>query len=114
MFLRAVLARHRRTVTTWIRTSRVGDRFDSCYITAVAAGNRTDRIAATLPTGIVGPFHAEADRQALALDDTPTRRYRLHVHRGHIRHNLKPGRTGPPFVPGNVFVVRGLFFSGLG
>ena len=44
LFLGAVLARGRRTVTTWIRAAKLSDRFRSCYIAVSAAGKRADRV----------------------------------------------------------------------
>src|SRR3954453_653456 len=41
LFLGAVLARGRRTVTSWIRAAKLGGEFQSCY-TAVAAAARAD------------------------------------------------------------------------
>src|SRR5881275_1629919 len=79
LFLGAVLARGRRTVTTWIRAARLGDRFQSCYIAVAAAGKRSDRIARRLLTEVGMPLVSEADRLTLALDDTPTKRHGPHV-----------------------------------
>src|SRR3978361_92910 len=48
LFLGAVLARGRRTVTSWIRAAGLSDRFQSCYIAVAAAGKKADSIAAPL------------------------------------------------------------------
>jgi hypothetical protein len=50
LFLGAVLARGRRTVTTWIREAKLSDRVESCYTAVAAAGKRADRIARRLLT----------------------------------------------------------------
>ena len=47
LFLGAVLARGRRTVTSWIRAAGLSDRFQSCYIAVAAAGKKAETIAAT-------------------------------------------------------------------
>ena len=48
LLLGAVLARGRRTVTSWIRAAKLGDQYQSCYLIAVAAaGKRADHIAST-------------------------------------------------------------------
>src|SRR6516225_5698195 len=75
LFLGAVLARGRRTVTSWIRAARLSDQFRPCYTTVAAAGKRADRIAARALAEVVKPMVAGAARLTLALDDTPTRRY---------------------------------------
>src|SRR5881275_1853802 len=48
LFLGAVLARGRRTVTTWIRAAKLGDQFRSCYTAVAAAGKKAETIAASL------------------------------------------------------------------
>src|SRR6478752_4472185 len=73
LFLGAVLARGRRTVTTWIRAAKLSDRFQSCYIAVAAAGKRADSIAARLALEVVKPLVKGVGRLTLALDDTPTR-----------------------------------------
>jgi len=108
LFLGAVLARGRRTVTTWIRAAKLSDRFQSCYIAVAAAGKRSDRIARRLLTEVVEPLVEGAERLTLALDDTPTRRYGPHVQGAGIHHNPAPGPSGSPYVYGHVFVVLGL------
>jgi DDE superfamily endonuclease len=96
LFLGAVLARGRRTVTTWIRAAKLSDRFQSCYIAVAAAGKRSDRIARRLLTEVVEPLVEGAERLTLALDDTPTRRYGPHVQGAGIHHNPAPGRPARP------------------
>src|SRR6476620_11800749 len=108
LFLGAVLARGRRTVTTWIRAAKLSDRYQSCYIAVAAAGKRADRIARRLLTEVVLPLLKEATRLTLALDDTPTKRYGPHVQGAGVHHNPTPGPAGSPYVYGHVFVVLGL------
>jgi hypothetical protein len=109
--LGAVLARGRRTVTTWIRAGKLSDRFPSCYIAVAAAGKRADRAAWRLLTKVVAPLVSGAERLTLALDDTPTRRYGPHVQGAGIHHNPAPGPSGSPYVHGHVFVVLGLLVT---
>ena len=56
LFLGTVLARGRRTVTTWIRAANVGGRYQSCYIAVAAAGKKADSIARRLLIEIVFPL----------------------------------------------------------
>jgi hypothetical protein len=111
LFLGAVLARGRRTVTSWIRAAGLGDRFQSCYIAVAAAGKRADSIAARLALGVVKPLVKGAGRLTLALDDTPTRRYGPHVQGAGVHHNPAPGPAGSPYVYGHVFVVLALLVT---
>jgi DDE superfamily endonuclease len=108
LFLGALLARGRRTVTTWIRAAKLSDRFQSCYTAVAAAGKRSDRIAGRLLTEVVGPLVEGAERLTLALDDTPTRRYGPHVQGAGVHRNPAPGPSGSPYLYGHVFVVLGL------
>ena len=108
LFLGAVLARGRRTVTSWIRGAGISDQFRPCYTTIAAAGKRADRGAARLALAALKPLVADAGRLTLALDDTPTERYGPHVQGAGIHHNPTPGPAGSPYVYGHVFVVLGL------
>ena len=111
LFVGAVLARGRRTVTTWIRAAGLSGRFRSCYIAVAAAGKRADRIARRLLTEVVAPLAAGSGRLTLALDDTPTRRYGPYVQGAGVHHNPAPGPAGSPHVYGHVFVVLGLLVA---
>src|SRR3982750_2908831 len=62
LFLGAVLARGRRTVTSWIRAAKLSDRFQSRYTAVAAAGKRSDRIARRLLTEVVTPLIGGAER----------------------------------------------------
>jgi hypothetical protein len=108
LFLGAVLARGRRTVTSWIRAAGLSDQFRPCYTAVAAAGKRADRIAARLALAAIEPLVGGVERLTLALDDTPTPRYGPQVQGAGVHHNPTPGPAGPPFVYGHVFVVLGL------
>jgi hypothetical protein len=108
LFLGAVLARGRRTVTTWIRAAGLSAQFRPCYTAVAAAGKKAESIAARLVAAVIGPLVSGAGRLTLAIDDTPTRRYGPHVQGAGIHHNPAPGPAGAPYVYGHVFVVLGL------
>jgi hypothetical protein len=108
LFLGAVLARGRRTVTSWIRAAKLSDQFRPCYTAVAAAGKKADGVAARLALEAVKPLIADADRLILALDDTPTPRYGPHVQGAGVHHNPTPGPAGSPYVYGHVFVVLAL------
>ena len=111
LFLGAVLARGRRTVTTWIRAARLSGHYQRCYVAVAAAGKRADRIARRLLTEVVRPLLKDAKRLTVALDDTPTKRYGPHVQGAGIHHNPTPGPAGSPYVYGHVFVVLALLVA---
>src|SRR4051812_46151191 len=111
LFVGAVLARGRRTVTNWIRAAGLSGEFRRRHTTVSAAGRRADLIAAHLAHGVVKPLVADAARSTFALDDTPTERYGRHVQGAGVHHNPTPGPAGGPFVYGHVWVVLGLLVT---
>src|SRR5436190_17765724 len=56
LFLGAILACGRRTVTSWIRAAGLGAEFRPCYTTVSAAGTRADRVAARLAHEVLKPL----------------------------------------------------------
>jgi hypothetical protein len=108
LFLGAVLARGRRTVTSWIRAAGLSAQFRPCYTTVAAAGKKAGQIAARLVCEVVKPLVAGQARLTLAIDDTPTERYGPFVQGAGIHHNPTPGPAGSPHVYGHVWVVLGL------
>ena len=108
LFLGAVLARGRRTVTSWIRAAGLSGQYQSCYLAVAAAGKKAETIAAYLVTTVVKPLLSGVERVTLALDDTPTQRYGPHVQGAGVHHNPTPGPAGSPYVYGHVFVVLAL------
>lgn len=111
LFLGAVLARGRRTVTSWIRAAGLSDQFRPCYTAVAAAGKEAETIAAYLVLWVVKPLLGGLERLTLAIDDTPTPRYGPHVQGAGIHHNPTPGPAGSPYVYGHVFVVLGLLLT---
>jgi hypothetical protein len=105
VFLGAVLARGRRTVTSWIRAASLSDDYKPVYTAIAAAGKRADSVAARLAIEVVKPLVAGAERLTFALDDTPTPRYGPHVQGAGVHHNPAPSPAGSPFVYGHVWVV---------
>jgi hypothetical protein len=111
LFFGAVLARGRRTVTSWIRAAGLSGQYQPCYLAVAAAGKKAETIAAYLVLWIVESLLGGAERLTLALDDTPTPRYGPHVQGAGVHHNPTPGPAGSPYVYGHVFVVLGLLVT---
>src|SRR5947199_10748380 len=74
LFLGAVLARGRRTVTSWIRAAGLSADFRPAYTAVAATGKRADLIAAHLACRVVKPLVARYERVTLAIDATSTPR----------------------------------------
>lgn len=108
LLLGVLLARGRRTVTSWIRAAGLSGEFRPCYTTVSAVGKRSDPFAARLVHEVVKPLLVGVDRLVFALDDTPTPRYGPHVQGAGLHHNPTPGPAGGPFVYGHVWVVLAL------
>src|SRR6516162_6824394 len=108
LFLGALLARGRRTVTSWIRAVGLSRQYQRCYTTVAAAGKKAKEIAARLVCEVVKPLVANQTRLTLAIDDTPTQRYGPMVQGAGIHHNPTPGPAGSPHVYGHIWVVLGL------
>ena len=62
LFVGAVLARGRRTVTSWVRAAGLSDEYRRCYTAVAAAGRRPDLLAARLAHEVVKPLVADRDR----------------------------------------------------
>jgi hypothetical protein len=108
LFVGAVLARGRRTVTSWIRAVGLSHQYQRCYTTVAAAGTKAKEIAARLVCEVVKPLVANQSTLTLAIDDTPTQRYGPFVQWAGIHHNPTPGPSGSPQVYGHIWVVLGL------
>ena len=108
LFLGAVLARGRRTVTSWIKAAKLGEQFRPCYTAVASAGKNADEIAGRLALEALKPIVAGSERLTLALDDTPTQRYGPEVQGAGVHHNPAPGPAGSKFVYGHCWVVLGL------
>src|SRR6187399_407712 len=52
----AVLARGRRTVTSWIRAAGLSGEYRPCYTTVAAAGEKSDLLAAHVAHEVVKPL----------------------------------------------------------
>ncbi len=111
LFLGAVPARGRRTVTSWIRAAGLSGEFRPCYTAIPATGKHADHVAARLALAAVKPLVAVVERLTLALDDSPTPRYGPHVQGAGIHHHPTPGPAGTPYVwefwgvPGTVYAI---------
>lgn len=108
LFLGCLMARGRRTVTTWIRAAGLNKEYRACYTTIAAACRKADSIASRLVHEVVQPLVHDAPKLLLAIDDTPTPRFGPHVQGAGIHHNPTPGPAGGAFLYGYVLVVLGL------
>jgi hypothetical protein len=103
LLLGILLARGRRTATSWFRAAGITHEFRRAYHTIYAVGRRTDSLAFSAWTTI-RPCLTSSRRLRVAIDDTPTPRYGPCVEGAGIHHNPTPGPAGEKFVYGHVWV----------
>jgi hypothetical protein len=107
LFLGALFARGRRTVTSWFRAAGITLDFRRAYSALWAAGRRAESLAHRLLGCVLGPLLrlVPGDHLLFAIDDTPTARYGPHVQGAGIHHNPTPGPAGEKFVYGHLWVT---------
>jgi hypothetical protein len=98
-----LLARGRRTVTSWFRAAGITAEFRKAYTTVWAVGRNTDLMGAAL-LGAIEPCLDKACLR-LAIDDTPTRRWGPQIEGADIHHNPTPGPAAEKYFYGHVWVA---------
>jgi hypothetical protein len=106
LFVGALFAKGRRTVTSWFRPVGINTDFRRAYATLWAAGRRADALGYRLLCAVLKPLMRRAGDGPLrfAIDDTPTARYGPQVQGAGIHHNPTPGPAGAKFLYGHVWV----------
>jgi hypothetical protein len=104
LLLGALLARGRRTATSWFRAAGITDDFRRAYHVIYAVGRRAEDLSVAA-WQTARPCLAGTSRLLLAIDDTPTARYGPCVEGAGIHHNPTPGPAGEEFVYGHVWVT---------
>jgi hypothetical protein len=107
LLLGTLLAKGRRTVTSWFRAAGVTDDFRRSYNVLWAVGRRASFAAAGLFCGVVKPLllRFSGDQLVFAIDDTPTKRYGPCIQGAGIHHNPTPGPAGEKFLFGHLWVT---------
>jgi DDE superfamily endonuclease len=103
LLLGILLARGRRTATSWFRAAGITHEFRRAYHVLYAVGRRADSLAFSAWT-TVRPCLTDARRLTVAIDDSPTQRYGPCVEGAGLHHNPTPGPAGKKFVYGHVWV----------
>jgi DDE superfamily endonuclease len=98
-----LLAKGRRTVTSWFRPAGVTTDFRNAY-TAVNAAGRAAGDMAVSALQAVRPLLGSG-RLLVAIDDTPTKRYGPEVEGAGIHRHPSAGPAGERFLYGHVFVT---------
>jgi hypothetical protein len=98
-----LLARGRRTCTSWFRAAGITAEFRPAYTTVCAVGREVEHMALTT-LHAVQPL-LDRKRLLVAIDDSPTARYGPCVEGAGIHHNPTPGPAGEQHVYGHVWVT---------
>jgi SRSO17 transposase len=98
-----LLAKGRRTVTSWFRAAGITDDYRQGYVTVCAVGRAAEDMALSVQAA-VRPL-LEPKRLLTAIDDSPTSRYGPLVEGAGIHHNPSPGPAGEEHLYGHVWVT---------
>jgi hypothetical protein len=104
VLLGMLLARGRRTVSTWLRAAGLSDDYEDYYYFISSLGRKADAVAARL-LALLAKHLPASDRIVLALDDTPTSRYGPEVEGAGLHHNPTSGPDDHKFIYGHVWVT---------
>jgi hypothetical protein len=107
LLLGALLAKGRRTVTSWLRAAGITTAFRHAYNALFAAGRRSGSISARLLLAVLKPLMRQlgGERLLFAIDDTPGKRYGPAIQGAGIHHNPTPGPAGEKYFYGHVWVT---------
>jgi len=99
-----LLAKGRRTVTTWLRGAGLSKDYSEYYYFIYSLGRKINPIAARV-LQLVVKYLPLGDRIILALDDTHTCRYGPKVEGAGLHHNPASGPVDQDFIYGHVWVT---------
>jgi DDE superfamily endonuclease len=107
LLLGTLLAKGRRTVTSWFRAAGISVDFRRFYNVLWAVGRRAPSVAGCFLGFVVKALmrRLPGDHLVFAIDDTPTKRYGPHIQGAGMHHNPTPGPAGEKFLYGHVWVT---------
>jgi hypothetical protein len=107
LFVGALFAKGRRTVTSWFRAVGITTDFRHAYSALWAAGRKADALGYRFLCLALKPLirRLGGEHVLFAIDDTPTARYGPKVQAAGIHHNPTPGPAGEKFVYGHIWVT---------
>ena len=101
----ALLARGRRTASSWFRAAGVKDDWDRFYELLVSAGKVASSLALPMLKLVVKRFDPGPEGYwTLAVDDSPTKRFGRHVEGANIHHHPTPGPVDSEWLYGHNWV----------
>lgn len=108
----ALLARGRRTASSWFRAAGVKDDWDRFYELLVSAGKVASSLALPMLKLIVKRFCPGPEGYwILAVDDSPTKRFGRHVEGANIHHHPTPGPVDSEWLYGHNWVCLAMLMT---
>jgi len=107
-----MLARGRRTASSWFRAAGVKDDWDRFYDLLGTMGKQSESLMLPLLRWIVERLDPGPNmRLELAIDDSPSKRYGRHVEAANIHHNPTPGPGDGQWLYGHSWVCLAMVLS---
>ena len=107
-----LLARGRRTASSWFRAAGVKDDWDRFYELLVSAGKVATSLAFPMLRLIVKRFAPGPEGYwTLAVDDSPTKRFGRHVEGANIHHHPTPGPVDSEWLYGHNWVCLAMLMT---
>lgn len=100
-----VLAKGRRTVTSWFSSAGVTQRYKAFYYFIGSIGKKTEVIATVLFEVMVHLIYTKDKKVLMGIDDSPTERYGPKVQGAGIHRNPTIGPDGVKFIYGHIWVT---------
>jgi hypothetical protein len=101
----AMLAKSRRTASSWFRAAGVGNDWDRFYDGLISVGKNVANLVMPVVGAIVQRIvPGLGEYVTLAIDDSPTPRYGRHVEGANVHHNPTAGPADGPWMYGHNWV----------
>jgi len=108
----AILAKGRRTASSWFRAAGVQGDWDRFYESLISIGKIVASVATPLLKMIVGRFDPGPDGYwTMGLDDSPTKRFGRNVEGANIHHHPTPGPADGDWLYGHNWVCLALLMT---
>ena len=104
LMLGVVMAKGRRTITSWLRAAGLRTGWEDYYYFLAAVGRVCEFMAMLLLRLLVRDLRPEGPL-VFAIDDTPTKRYGPKVEGAGLHHNPTPGPAGQKLLYGHLWVT---------
>lgn len=108
----AILAKGRRTASSWFRAAGVQDDWDCFYDTLISIGKVVALVATPLLKMIVARFDPGPEGcWTMAVDDSPTKRFGRKVEGANIHHHPTPGPVDSEWLYGHNWVCIAMLMT---